>query len=692
MATDRTSIHAALDDLIDQGVDPTEVTGAIARSLSYQRERDVEPLLQDSRRYVLLPIQYPDIWEIYKRAVSAFWTVDEIDLKSDVDDWEHRLTENERTFIKNILAFFAASDFIVNENLMDRFMNEVKVPEAQCFYAFQAAVESIHCVAPETVILTTGGYQQIQSLQDMEIHVWNGQEFSNVTVRKTSDASKLVKVVLSNGMKLECTEEHKWIVRTGNRKHPEQCKVERVTTTELTKGTVIAKYALPTTDPKDPDEFLNPYTHGVFCGDGSHANGYPFLRLYGEKQKLLPFLKVSTARSEAHLDRTACYLTGCVNKAKFYVPTNYSMDTKLRWLEGIADTDGCAARSKSGNTSIQIGSVEKHFLLDVQLMLTTMGVISNIRLQQGAHKQLLSDGRGGHRLFSCQPQWIMYITGSSVQHLRQLGFSPKRLQLSTTMVKANPMLITVVDVIDEGRISPTYCFSEPLRHMGVFNGILTGQSESYSLLLDTFIRDPVEKRHALNAVETIPCIKKKAGWAQKWIADRDSTFAKRLVCFAIVEGVMFSGSFCALYWLRKRNLMKGLTFSNSLIARDEGLHTEHACILYSHVVNKLTDEEIHRIMEEAVAIETEFICSSIPCAMLGMNSKQMSEFIRFVADRLLLQLGHPKLYGARNPFDFMDLSAVYSKSSFFEQRPSEYQRANIGLQASDMEFGTDADF
>ena len=144
MATDRTSIHAALDDLIDQGVDPTEVTGAIARSLSYQRERDVEPLLQDSRRYVLLPIQYPDIWEIYKRAVSAFWTVDEIDLKSDVDDWEHRLTENERTFIKNILAFFAASDFIVNENLMDRFMNEVKVPEAQCFYAFQAAVESIH--------------------------------------------------------------------------------------------------------------------------------------------------------------------------------------------------------------------------------------------------------------------------------------------------------------------------------------------------------------------------------------------------------------------------------------------------------------------------------------------------------------------------------------------------------------------
>ena len=202
-------------------------------------------------------------------------------------------------------------------------------------------------------------------------------------------------------------------------------------------------------------------------------------------------------------------------------------------------------------------------------------------------------------------------------------------------------------------------------------------SEVYSLLIDTYVKDTNEKDNLFNAIETIPCVKRKADWALKWISDKNATFAQRLVAFSVVEGVFFSGSFCAIFWLKKRGLMPGLTFSNELISRDEGMHTDFAVLLYSHLENKLDDESIYSIVQEAVNIEKEFIIESIPCAMIGMNSELMSQYIEYVADRLLSQYGLGKLYNSENPFDFMQLISMENKTNFFEKRVSEYSLASV---------------
>jgi len=203
-------------------------------------------------------------------------------------------------------------------------------------------------------------------------------------------------------------------------------------------------------------------------------------------------------------------------------------------------------------------------------------------------------------------------------------------------------------------------------------------SETYSLLIDTLIKDQVEKEHLFNAINTIDCVQKKAHWAIRWIDDVESNFATRLVAFACVEGIFFSGSFCAIYWLKKRGLMPGLTFSNELISRDEGLHTQFACLLYSMLDNKLSKEIVYEIIIDAVNIEKEFIIDSLPCRLIGMNSEMMSEYIEFVADRLLLQLGYNKIYNTENPFQFMELISLENKTNFFEKRVSEYSLGRVG--------------
>lgn len=326
--------------------------------------QDEELLVESKNRYVIYPIKYNEIWKMYKLALSSFWTAEEVDLAKDMDDWL-KLSDNERYFIKNILAFFAGSDGIVNENLSSRFMNDVAIPEAKCFYGFQIAIESIH-------------------------------------------------------------------------------------------------------------------------------------------------------------------------------------------------------------------------------------------------------------------------------------------------------------------------------------------SEVYSLLIDTYIKDQEEKTHLLNAIYTIPCIKKKADWALKWISSKTDSFAHRLVAFAVVEGIFFSGAFCSIFWLKERGLMPGLTFSNELISRDEGLHTEFAVLLYSMLKNKIAQDDIHAIVKEAVEIENEFITVSIPCSMLGMNSDLMCQYIKYVADRLVVQLGYDKVYNVGNPFDFMDRIGLNLKSNFFEHRSSEYSRPNVGTETKNMKdifkFTLDADF
>ncbi|GJE84429.1 ribonucleoside-diphosphate reductase subunit [Phanerochaete sordida] len=311
----------------------------------------MEPLLMESkRRFVLFPIQYPEIWQMYKKAEASFWTAEEMDLSKDQHDWTNRLNDKERYFISHVLAFFAASDGIVNENLVERFSNEVQAAEARCFYGFQIMMENIH-------------------------------------------------------------------------------------------------------------------------------------------------------------------------------------------------------------------------------------------------------------------------------------------------------------------------------------------SETYSLLIDTYIKDPKQREHLFDAIETIPCIKKKADWALRWISDTKSSFAERLVAFAAVEGIFFSGSFASIFWLKKRGLMPGLTFSNELISRDEGMHTDFACLLFTHLKRRPHPEVVRKIIVEAVAIEQEFLSDALPVALIGMNAKLMCQYIEFVADRLLVALGDDKLYNVTNPFDFMDMISLQGKTNFFEKRVSDYSKAGVSTSA-----------
>ena len=197
-------------------------------------------------------------------------------------------------------------------------------------------------------------------------------------------------------------------------------------------------------------------------------------------------------------------------------------------------------------------------------------------------------------------------------------------------------------------------------------------SETYSLLIETYIKNKDEKMKLFKALDNFPCIRKKADWALKWIHDKRSSFATRLIAFACVEGIFFSGAFCSIFWLKKRGLMPGLTFSNELISRDEALHTEFAILLYSKMTKKLKPAKIHSIIQEAVDIEKEFICDALPCRLIGMNSKMMSEYIEFVADRLCLQLGVDKIYNSANPFEFMEMISIDVKTNFFEKRVSDY--------------------
>ena len=321
-----------------------------------------EPLLRENPgRFVLFPIQYQDIWEMYKKAEASFWTAEEVDLSNDLVDWKEKLNDDSRHFIKHVLAFFAASDGIVLENLLSRFCNEVQVPEARCFYGFQGAIENIH-------------------------------------------------------------------------------------------------------------------------------------------------------------------------------------------------------------------------------------------------------------------------------------------------------------------------------------------SEMYSLLIDTYVRDSDAKDHLLNAIETIPIVQKKAEWALSYIGSSEN-FATRLVAFAAVEGIFFSGSFCAIFWLKKRGLMPGLTFSNELISRDEGLHTDFACLLYTRYVgNKLSDDEVHKIISDAVAIENEFVSDALPVSLIGMNADLMKQYIEFVADRLLTALGHTRIYNTTNPFDWMEMISLQGKTNFFEKRVGDYQKAGVTARRESQKFSLDAEF
>lgn len=216
-------------------------------------------------------------------------------------------------------------------------------------------------------------------------------------------------------------------------------------------------------------------------------------------------------------------------------------------------------------------------------------------------------------------------------------------------------------------------------------------SETYALLIDTYVKDQHEKDHLFHAIDTVPAVRKKADWALRWI--ENGSFAERLVAFAAVEGIFFSGSFCSIFWLKKRGLMPGLTFSNELISRDEGLHCEFACLLYSMLQQKLTEEQVHLIINDAVTIEKEFILNALPVDLIGMNSRLMGQYIEFVADRWLGELGYTKIFNTANPFDFMEMISLQGKTNFFEKRVGDYQKSGVmGGQKDAQTFSLDEDF
>jgi len=217
-------------------------------------------------------------------------------------------------------------------------------------------------------------------------------------------------------------------------------------------------------------------------------------------------------------------------------------------------------------------------------------------------------------------------------------------------------------------------------------------SETYALLIDTYVEDRDEKIDILRSIQTVPCIRKKAEWAMKWMNSDDSDLATRLLAFSVVEGIFFSGAFCAIFWIKQRGLMPGLTTSNEFIMRDEGLHTEFACLMYSKCTHRLTQDAAHALVREAVAIEEEFINDALPCALIGMNAARMSEYIQFVADRHLMMLGYDKLWNVALPFPWMDRQSLSGKTNFFEKKVAEYTLAGVGQSASDREISFDAAF
>lgn len=653
-----------------------------------------EPILKDeSNRFTIYPIKHLDIWEAYETHKKAFWTAQEIDFTADLDDW-NSLNDNEKYFIENILAFFAGSDGIVLENLVSDFCNQVKIPEARCFYMFQAMIENIHgevysqlietfvqdtqkklklfdaintipavtkkaewalkwinkdipfatrlvafaivegvffsgsfcsifwlknrgkmtkalglanefiardegmhCVVPETKILTKQGYKQIIDCINKNIEIWNGFEWSNVIPIKTGENKEILKVKLDNGVELECTKQHKWVVVSDETKNRQQkyFKFIRKNTKDLVKGDIIEKFKMPIID--NELELNSPYTNGLFSADGYYDRPNiknPWIKFKRQDKKdLIEYLDYKWV-NECKDD----YINIRLNKdnivEKYFVPINYSINTKLRWLEGVVDGDGCLNFCPVNNKcAIQLTSIHKSFLTDIQLLLNTLGCINNVKLSHPKRNIIINEKECGVKELYC-----IYITCNDIVKLQQIGFNPKRLKIPTLNNdnKSFSRFIRVEDIKNEGRISDTYCFTEEKNHTGIFNGIMTGQCDFAILLYNNYIK------------------------------------------------------------------------------------------------NKMTDEKFNEIMKEAVEIEREFICDSLPCNLIGMNSDLMCEYIQFVADRLCIQLGYSKIYNIDNPFSFMDTIGLEGMTNFFESRVSQYQHSSSVIRPEDKHFELSEDF
>lgn len=643
------------------------------KNIRYYDEQSEEPILQeDPTRFTMFPLKHLDLWNAYKNHMKAFWTEDELDYPADKQDWV-KLTDDERFFIEHILAFFAGSDGIVLENLIENFACEVQIPEARAFYAFQAMIENVHCVHGNTFILTHDGYIPIKDIVDEVVKVWNGIKWSPVTIQYTG-IDELYKVTLNNGMVLQCTSDHEWLIKQNDG------KFKRVYTKNLTKGANLIRIKYPSI--ACTKELTYPYVNGfvsAYYMMNTVQNYSSVIILPKKYSHCVPFLVNSKNNYSYSNEFYEIDMKQRMVHPLFYVPMNDVISIKLLWLEGLYDYGGTIHEDASGGQIMTLMTVLHEFAHQIQLLYTTLNI--NCYLEQTTNdiSRILIDNY-------------------NMEKLLKLGFICNRITRLKVKIddvyflKHNTYEFYVKSIEKMEGVHDTYCFEESGEHTGVFNGILTGQSTTYSLLIDTFIEDPERKTQLFNAIQTIPCITKKADWAIKWI-DKSRPFAERLVAFTVVEGIFFSGSFCAIFWLKNKGIMtRALGQSNEFIARDEGLHTDFGVLMYSKLRHKLLRERVIEIISEAVEIEREFICDSLPCALIGMNSDLMYTYIKFVADRLLTQLGYDKVYNVDNPFDFMNNIALSGKTNFFEKRATEYQNASAVIKQTDKSFDFDDDF
>jgi ribonucleotide reductase beta subunit family protein with ferritin-like domain len=581
-------------------------------------------LNEENNRLSIYPIKNIAIWNLYKKQQAAFWTSEEIDFSKDYEDFQ-KLNKNEQYFIKMVLAFFSSSDTIVNINLAERFLNEIKIREAIVTYTWQMMMECIHCVSEDTLILTDIGFIEINKLENKFVNVWNGKFFSETIVIFTG-ISELYEIILSNGISLKCTSEHKWFIDNNS------CK-KIVYSKDLEINDKIYNFNLPILNIIDQIFINNPY-----------YDGYNYLN-YKNNKLLFELINSPNVLID--------------------VPINYSINTKIKWFEGFINyliKNNLILLDKQ----IKILNLEYCINKSIQLFLLTFNIKSLIK-----ENLIFINFLDFFKLY--EYNFNIKFTYTSIEYLEEINN------------------IKVVNIIKLEEKYKTYCFNEPYEHAGIFNGVLTSQSETYSLQIDNIIKDVDEKNKLFNALNEFPFIANKANWSFKWIESNDC-FAKRLLAFVIVEGIFFSGSFCSIFWLKKKNIMPGLCNSNELIARDEGNHCKYAILLYSMLSQKLEEFEVHEIFKEAVDIEILFICESLPCDLLGMNSKLMSEYIKYVADRLLVDLNYNKIYNSKNPFDFMESISVEGKTNFFESRPTQYQKASILNKSKDNIFNLTNNF
>lgn len=629
-----------------------------------------EPLLkEDPTRYTMFPLKHYDLWMAYKNHMKAFWTEDEIDFSADKPDW-NTLSNDEKYFIEHILAFFAGSDGIVLENLIENFACEVQVPEARAFYGFQAMIENIHCVSGDTQILTSSGYLPIKSIVNEIVEVWNGTEWSYTKVQFTG-IDELYKVTLNNGMTLDCTSDHEWLTWDGN-------VLKKTITTKLYPGVELKKTKYPVSYSTYDEYNTNPYLDGFYnaynmMNKYTNRSNNSTVTLFEPHYKYVPFL-VDNEDCVSKFSKCVKLELKNVSKMLFNVPVNSEIYTKVKWLQGLLDYAGILTIDNLDNQYVSFLSVHYLFMKDVQLMLTTLNVCSTLEtISSNVYRLVINE----HNI-------------NKLEHFGLRCDNIHGFMINKSHYSNQPLSVVSVEKLDG--VYETYCFNENKQHMGVFNGILTGQSTTYSLLIDTFIEDPVRKNELFNAIQTIPCVSKKADWAIKWI-DKSRPFGERLIAFIIVEGIFFSGSFCAIFWLKSKGKMtRALGLSNEFIARDEGLHTDFGVLMYNKLRHRLDRQRVLDILTEAVEIEREFICDSLPCALIGMNSELMYQYIKFVADRLLVQLGYDKYYNVENPFDFMNNLALSGKTNFFEKRITEYQNASASIKQEDKNFDFDDDF